>query len=264
MEPNESLVRALTILADGELVSGFSRVRLAGGERLGLFPFLFTLRFWNLSDDGYLALSRCRTVTVCCGEAELVSGQFADSVRTVTRQGTVATVCFSPGLPLWQSEAFLSVDAGATVRETVEQILAASGTGILLINSDGMSEAFSRPQAFYGRVAECVEEALSASGARACLVPSGLNVVPAAGVPVSLSMDDTDLLDAPEFPHKGLMLLRTRPAGWTLGKCVRVVWEEKEYTGLIRERSFDLDTGDGPWRTELLLELRPQFIIHNA
>lgn len=249
------LIRSLSVLADGQPVSGFSRVRLAGGERLGLLPFLFTLRLWNLSEDGYLSLSRCKVVTVKCGEAEMVSGQFSDSVRTVTRQGTVTTVCFSPGLPLWQSDVSLSIDAGVTVRETVEQILSTSGTGVRLITSDGMPETFSRPQAFYGRTAECVEEALSASGARACLVPSGLEVVPSSGVSVSLMMDDTDLLDAPEFPHKGFMLLRTRPAGWTLGKGVRIVWEGEEYTGLVRERSFDLDTGDGPWRSELILEV---------
>lgn len=255
MEMKESFVRALAILADGEPVSGLSRVKLTGGERLGLFPFLFTLRLWNLPEDAYLALSRYRVVTVKCGEAELVSGQFADSVRMVTRQGTVTTVCFSPGLPLWQAQVSVSVDAGATVRETVAQLLTASGTGVRLLSREGMEEVFSRPQACYGRAAECVEEALSASGARACLVPSGLAVVPAAGVPVSLLMDEEDLLDAPEFPHQGLMLLRTRPAGWTLGKSARVVWGGKEYTGLIRERSFDLDTGDGLWRTELLLEL---------
>ena len=85
-------------------------------------------------------------------------------------------------------------------------------------------------------------------------MPSGLSVIPASGVPVSLSLEGEDLLSAPEFPHTGLMLLRTRAAGWTLGKGVRVSWEGEEYTGLVRELSFDLDTGDGPWRTELILE----------
>ena len=259
MEMNESFVRALAILADGEPVSGFSRARLMGSERMdssaGLFPYLFTLHLWNLSDDGYLALSRCRSVTVKSEDAELVSGQFADSSRVISFQGSVATICFSPGLPLWQAQVSVSVDAGATVRETAAQLLAASGTGKELLTAEGMDAVFSRPQAYHGRAAECIEEALAMAGARACIVPSGLSVVPASGVSVSLALDEEDLLDAPEFPHTGLMLVRTRAAGWTLGKSARVSWEGKEYTGLIRERSFDLDTGDGPWRTELLLEL---------
>ena len=252
---SERIYRLLKVFADGIEVTGYSRIRFTGSERLGLFPYLFRLRIRNLSDDGYLALSRCRTVTVKSGEAELVSGQLADSVRTVTRQGTVTTVCFSPGLRLWQSDVSLSMEAGATVRETVEQILKVSGTGVRLLSPEGTGQVFARPQAYFGRAAECIEEALSVSGARACLVPAGLSVIPASGVPVSLGMDGEDLLSAPEFPHTGLMLLRTRPAGWTLGKGVRVSWEGKQYTGLVRERSFDLDTGDGPWRTELILEV---------
>lgn len=250
------LIRSLSVLADGEPVNGFSRVRLSGGERLGLLPFLFTLRLWNLAEEGYLALSRCRSITVKCGEAELVSGQFADSVRTASKQGTITTVCFSPGLALWQSGVSLSVPTGLTAGETVERLLTASATGIDLLTAEGMGQVFVRPQAFRGRAAECIGEALSISGARACLVPSGLCVVPANGVPVSVVLGEEDLLAEPEFPSGDRALLRTRAAGWTLGKGVRAVRKGTEVAGLICERFFDLDTGDGPWRTEIVLQMK--------
>ena len=288
----EPLSRSLTILADGEPVTGRSRAWLTGGERLALFPYLFTLRLWNLPEDGYLALSRCRSVSVLSGGAELVIGAAAGTVRHTTPQGVVTTVCFSPGLPLWEAPVSLSVEAGASVADTVQQLLLSSGTGIRLLSSEGLDAAFARPQAFCGRAAECIEEALSRAGARACIVPSGLCAVPASGVPVSMTLDEEDLLSAPEFPDAGTrglsrsvtpqagqrdcprrfapdifrncrtvpdvqMILRTHAAGWTLGKCVRAVWEGDSYTGLICERSYDLDTGDGPWRTELLLEPGP-------
>ena len=258
---SERIIRSLSVFADGSEIDGYSRIRFTGGERMDtqpcLFPYLFRLQIWNLSEDGYLALSRCKIVTVKSGASELASGYFDDSARFSTPQGSVATICFSPGLPLWRSQVSVTVDAGASVKDTVNQLMAASGTGIELLTSEGMDQVVARPQAFCGRAAECIEEALSISGARACLVPSGLSVIPASGVQVSLSLEEEDLLDAPEFPHTGLMLLRTRAAGWTLGKSVRAVWEGEAYTGLIRERAFDLDTGDGPWNTELLLELRP-------
>ena len=256
---SERFVRLLKVFADGNEISGYSRVRLFGSERMdrviGLYPFLFTLRIWNLSEEGYLALSRCNTVTVKSEDAELVSGCFADSSRIVSFQGSIATICFSPSLSLWNAQVSVSIDAGATVRETVMQLLVASDTGIELLTTEGMDAVFARPQAFCGRAAECIDDALSMANARACMLPSGVCVVPALGVPVSLQLNDEDLVDAPEFPHSGLMLLRTRAEGWTLGKSASVSWEGKEYTGLIRERSFDLDTGDGPWNTELLLEL---------
>ena len=55
--------RSLTILADGEPVTGYARARLIGAERLGLYPSLFMLRLWNVAEED-LALSRCREVTV--------------------------------------------------------------------------------------------------------------------------------------------------------------------------------------------------------
>ena len=65
---SERFVRSLKVFADGDEVAGYSRTRLMGNERMdssaGLFPYLFTLQLWNLSEDGYLALSRCKTVTV--------------------------------------------------------------------------------------------------------------------------------------------------------------------------------------------------------
>ena len=50
------------------------------------------------------------------------------------------------------------------------------------------------------------------------------------------------------------MILRTGPAGWTLGKYVEVRYGGMSSKGLILERLLNLDTGDGPWRVELVIE----------
>ena len=49
------------------------------------------------------------------------------------------------------------------------------------------------------------------------------------------------------------MILRTGPAGWTLGKYVEVRYGGTVSRGLISERLLNLDTGDGPWRVELVV-----------
>jgi hypothetical protein len=51
------------------------------------------------------------------------------------------------------------------------------------------------------------------------------------------------------------MVLRTGPVGWTLGKGVEVRYGETVNRGLITERMLNLDTGDGAWRIELVVEL---------
>ena len=114
----------------------------------------------------------------------------------------------------------------------------------------------TRGQAFYGRAAECIEEALGKAGARCCQIPSGLCVVPKEGLPVSMILTEEDLTDVPSFNCGGDMVLRTGPAGWTLGKGVEVRYGGTVSRGLISERMINLDTGDGAWRAELVIEIQ--------
>ena len=261
---NHRMDRTLTILAGGEPVTGFDRARLTGSEQMGLYPSLFLLRLWNVAEEDYLQLSRCKEVTVRLGEVVLISGTVPDVYRQMTKSGTETQIAVSPGLPLWNAPVSLSAEAGVTVKETVQRLLEASGTGVPLLSFPGEDPSFSRGQAFFGRAAECIETALSAAGARACLVPSGLCVVPAGGLPVSVTLTEEDLTDAPAFASDGQMVLRTVPAGWTVGKTIEAVYGGSVNRGVIAERLLDLDTGNGPWRAELLVKIQnSEFRIQN-
>jgi hypothetical protein len=257
--------RTLTILADDEHVTGYARARLIGTERLGLYPPLFMLHLWNVAEQDYLVLSRSREVTVMHDDVVLVSGSVSDAYRHLIRPsgtfpsrgrlngGTETFVAIAPGLKLWEAAVSLDVESGVTVSETVRRLLEASGTGIQLLSFPGEDPVTTRGQAFYGRAAECIEEALGKAGARCCLVPSGLCVVPKEGLPVSMVLTEEDLTDVPSFNCGGDMVLRTGPAGWTLGKGVEVRYGGTVNRGLISERLINLDTGDGPWRVELVV-----------
>ena len=251
----DNMDRTLIILADGEPVTGYARARLLGAERLGLYPSLFMLHLWNVAEEDYLALSRSREVTVLYDDVVLVSGTVSDAYRSRGQSGTEAHVAIAPGLKLWEAAVSLDVETGVTVSETVRRLLKASGTGIQLLSFPGEDPVTTRGQAFYGRAAECIEEALGKAGARCCLVPAGLCVVPKEGLPVSMVLTEEDLTDVPSFNCGGDMVLRTGPAGWTLGKGVEVRYEGTANRGLITERLLSLDTGDGPWRIELVVEL---------
>ena len=248
--------RTLTILADDEHVTGYARARLLGAERLGLYPSLFMLHLWNVAEEDYLALSRSKEVTVMHEDVVLVSGIVSDAFRSRGKSGTEAHVAIAPGLKLWEAPVSLDVEAGVTVSETVQRLLDASGTGIQLLSFPGADPVTTRGQAFFGRAAECIEEALGMTGAGCCLVPSGLCVVPKAGLPVSMVLTEEDLTDMPSFNCGGDMVLRTGPTGWTLGKGVEVRHGGTVSRGLISERMINLDTGDGPWHVEVVVELK--------
>ena len=252
---NHELIRDLKVTADGTPVESFNRACLRGSDTLGLYPMPFTLKAWNLSDSDYYLLLSSGRISVSSGESILASGAVSDVYRSTAPEGKVTEVLFSPARPLWEAPVSLSVEAGVSVSETVRRILEASGTGIALLSVPGDDPVRSRGQAFFGRAAECVSEALSAAGARGYLTVAGLCVVPSSGLPVSVELSEEDLLDEPVRASRTLLAMKTRPTGWTLGKTVSVTWKGATSTGLVIERSVDADNTEGNWQSELLIGL---------
>ena len=216
----------------------------------------FTLRLWNLADSDYHALCAAKNLSVHHDDSILAYGKISDVYLQIVPEGKITEVVFAAGLGLWETPVSLSVEAGVSVSGTVRQILSASGTGIPLLSFPGEDPVRSRGQAFYGRAAECIEEALMAAGARGYLTESGLCVVPAEGLPVSMDLSSADLLSDPVFVGNRQMLLRTRITGWPLGKGIRVKWKDGSQEGLVLERSVEADNLEGKWESEMLIEKR--------
>ena len=246
--------RRLTVLADGEPFASDCRFRLSGRLRIGLYPSLFLLQCWNLSDPDMNRLRITKELSVMREESCLAYGQVSDVFCRTVPEGTVTTAAFSLGLDLWEASVSLSIPTGATVSETVRSLLSASGTGIRLLSFPGTDPVFSRGQAFCGRAAECVTEALSAAGARGYLVSAGMCVVPAESLPATLHLAEQDLTDRPAFADGGRkMVLSTTVTGFQPGEEMTIAWEGKTYSGLILERMMEADTATGPWSTQLMV-----------
>ena len=251
---NEELSRALSVYADGKELTGFRHAYLSGRDALGLYPMPFTLRLWNLADSDYHMLRAAAGISVMHGQSVLAAGRVSDVYLRLVPEGKITEVVFAAGLGLWETPVSLSVEAGVPVSETVRRILSAGGTGIPLLSFPGEDPVRSRAQAFCGRAAECIEEALSAAGARAYLTESGLCVVPAEGLPVSMELSPADLLSDPVCVGNGQLLLRTRITGWPLGKGIRAKWKDGSGSGLVLERSVEADNLEGKWESEMLIE----------
>ena len=248
--------RNLTVLADGEPFATGCRFYLSGKVSEGLFPSLFVLRAWNLPEADVLRLMNTKELAVRRGDSCLASGRVSDVFRRTVPEGTVVSAAFSLGLDLWEARVSLSFPAGITVSETVSQLLSASGTGIRLLSFPGEDPEFSRGQAFRGRAAECVSDALSAAGARGYLVPAGLCVIPRNPLPAALRLTEKDLADRPATADRGgKLILSTTVTGFQPGEEMTLDYRGEMYSGRILERLTEADTGEGPWTTQLLIEL---------
>ena len=249
-------MRSLTVLADGTPFASGSRFRLSGKLAIGLFPSLFTLQAWNLTEKDYHRLSGAKVLAVLRGGSCLACGAVSDVFRQTVPEGMLTTAAFSLGLDLWEAPVSLSVEAGACVSETVPRLLASSGTGIRLLSFPGRDPAAFRGQAFFGRAAECITDALSAAGARAYLVPSGLCVIPEAPLPATLHLTEADLADRLMPADRGRkLILSTTVTGFQPGEEMTLEVEGIRYAGLILERMVEADNRSGPWMTQLLVEL---------
>ena len=248
------LNRNLSVYADDEPVNGFRHAYLSGRDAVGLLPLPFLLRIWNPDESAYLLLCSAKDVAVMSDDSVLAFGKVSAVYRRTVPEGIACEIIFSPGLKLWDAQVSLSVEAGVSVSETVRRILAASGTGIPLLSWPGEDPVRSRGQAFFGRAAECVNEALSATGAKACLNRSGLCVLPAADAPVTLVLSEADLIDAPVTVNN-LIVLRTRVVGWPLGKKASIRWKGQSWEGVVTERAVEADNMDGDWQCELALKI---------
>ena len=249
--------RILTVFTDGTLFTAGCRFHLSGTIRIGLFPSLLLLRCRNLSEPEINRLRNTKELSVTHEGSCLAYGQVSDVFTETVPEGTVTTVAFSMGLDLWEAPVSLSVEAGVSVSETVRRILSASGTGIRLLSFPGRDPVFFRGQAFCGRAAECVTEALSAAGAKGCLVPAGLCVIPAEPLPATLHLAERDLTDRPAFADGGRkMILKTTVTGFRPGEEMTLSYDGKTYSGLILERMVEADTGTGIRNTQLLIKRR--------
>ena len=248
--------RALSVFCDGQIFAPGCRFHLSGKTGIGLFPSLFLLQCWNLSDADVFRLRNTKELSVYLEDSCLAFGRVSDVFRETVPEGTITTVAFSLGLDLWEAQVSLSVPAGLTVSETVRLLLGASETGIQLLSFPGPDPEFSRGQAFCGKAADCIAAALSAAGARGYLVPAGLCIVPAQPLEPTLHLSASDLTDAPMLADGGRkMILSTTVTGFQPGEEMTLEVDGQTWSGLILQRMVDADTVSGEWKTQLLVQL---------
>ena len=188
--------RTLTILADGEEITGLPHVRLTARYGQSLYPYPFFLRIWNAPEAVFHRLKRAKKISVLHGESVLVGGNLVDVTREVVEEGNLITVTVAQGFHFWNSWVSLSVEAGATAADTVRQLLAAAGSDMQLLTEPEDNASFSRSQTFFGRLPEAIADVLSACGVTPYLVPAGIALKP-ADKPEAETVLDLDSVTGP-------------------------------------------------------------------
>lgn len=201
--------RALRVFADGQETASGCRLQLRGRETLSLYPDMFTLTIYDLSDSSRRLLMRSSFIEVRHLDAVIASGEIADVALRTTDDGTQTTVTFGRGLSFWNSSVSLSVEGGRKASEILPMILSAAAlpgysvssaapSGSTAAASSGSSSAFyisassnpillsfrgkdvlyPRGQSFFCRAADAVSRVLRDCGSEAYLTDAGIAMVP--------------------------------------------------------------------------------------
>ena len=263
--------RDFHVLLNGEPFTQGTGFRLIGRVDLNLYPDLFVLQCRNLPKEGIFQLQNSRQISVLSSGSRLesrqissfynasclASGRISDVYTQTIPQGTVTIAAFSLGLDLWNAEVSVSCSAGTSISDDVRAILEASGTGIQLLSFPGEDSQPLRGRAYVGKASDAIASALSQAGARGFLTPAGLQVIPMDPLPASLHLTEADLTDRHVFADSGRkMILSTNVVGFQPGDEMTLSFEGTTTKGLIVSRLVDADSYAGPWRTQLLVELR--------
>ena len=284
-----TLNRDLRLFADDRELARGCALSLSAREETTLRPALHSLEIRDLSDSDAGLLAGCRRAEVRSGDSILAFGAPAELLTRTVQGRRITSLVFSPGLDLWETCVSLSVSAGMKVSDTIRTVLSAAGRNLAsafsrnsVLNAlsdsslnpvqNALSDSslnfslaaytapdppLARPQAFFGRACDALTLLAETAGGYAFLSPAGLCVT---AVPESISdssarsLPSSALLSAP-IRTGNRLLLSTTMTGWPLGGLLTVSWQGISRTGLVVSRFIQADNRDGPWKSELELEL---------
>ena len=266
-------LRDLHLFADGREIALGCRMALLAQETLTLRPAQHHLEIHDLSASSAALLSESRNLEVRSGHSILAFGEPAEVVTCLRSGRRLTSVVFSFGLSLWQSSISLSVSAGMKVSDTIRAILSAAVPGaaarapdtsaaptatsvpaIPLAAYTARDPVLTRPQAFFGRTCDALTLLAETADADIFLSSAGLCVSGKEERTPALFIPENTLLSEPVRTGDRL-LLTTSVLGWPLGARARTELKGTELSGRPVSRLIQADNGDGPWKSELELEV---------
>ena len=246
--------RDLHLFADGMEIAQGCRMTLTAGSTLTLRPALHHLSVYDLSDSSAAFLSGAHRIEIHSGASVIAAGELSEALTRVSGGKRITDLVFSPGLSLWHSSVSLSVPGGFRISDTIRALLSASASGLPLAAFATEDRPMARPQAFFGRTCDALALMAETADAEVWVSSAGVCVSGRSPGSPSFVLTDSDLLSTPVLTGCRL-LVTTTMMGWLIGSFVRVEWQGNTWEGRIVSALIQADNKDGPWKSELEMEL---------
>ena len=109
-------------------------------------------------------------------------------------------------------------------------------------------------QSFFGRACDALTLLAETADADAFLSPAGVAVSGRAARGPNVILSESDLLTEP-LRTGNRIILSSAMLTWPLGSFLQYTWHGNTVTGRLVSRLLQADNRDGPWKSELELEI---------
>lgn len=237
--------REMTVRADSVQIAKNIRITVKGRSNMTLFPDLFLIDFYNLSDQDYSILKRAKKIEVT-GEKKslMLSGELEDLYSHRGGNNSMLTATVSDGKTLWEKTINKSVGGGSGVRSAIAALLDGYPFGAFIADD----VRFPRGQAFTGKAPPHISMLAKTANGRAFVTRGMVHVVRKGSASITTELKEDDVLNSPTGAE-GVYMIRTKMRGYLVGTYVKL--EGKKYR--LVAQSIEMDNFEGPWRSELTM-----------
>ena len=191
---------------------------MQGSKNMTLFPDLFAVEIYNMSDEDMGALTNSGKISIF-GETGglLCSGEVDDMYTKQNGPNRVTTISVSDGRAFWRSKVFVTFSGGAMA----SQVLHSMTTGVRLGSITADDVKFMRGQTYTGRLADCVAMLAKSMHGRAYVTNESLFITAKGRSAEVVSLNEEDVV-LDQDSATGARIIKTTIKGFPVGALVEI------------------------------------------
>lgn len=238
-------LRPISIMADGQKIAEGLRVRVRGSLNMTLLPDFFIVEIYNLSPDDNYILTDAKKLTVSGKEEYIIcTGEISDIYSRTEGTNTVTGIAVSDGESFWKTKINKSVGGGASISNTIREILSNADFGGYLANDIRIQ----RGQCYTGSLAEAISMLAKSGNGRAFFTKGVLYVVKKGTATEIIEIEEDDIINDENYA-KGVRTIKTEAKGYPMGSLVTV--NGRQYR--LVSQKVSLDNYEGDWASNIVL-----------
>lgn len=237
--------RVLAVRAGDNQIADGQRVRVQGSKNMTLFPDLFAVEIYNMSDEDIAAISESGRISVF-GETGglLCSGEVDDIYSKQSGPNVITYISVSDGGRFWRSGVSVTLGGGSSVKSAIRSIV----TGVSLGQMTTDDVPLSRGQTYTGRLPECISFLAKTLRGRA-YVTNGTLFITAKGKSAEVVVLNEDDIILDQETATGARFIKTKIKGFPVGAIVEI--GDARYR--LVSQKFNADNYSGSWDSYLIL-----------